>query len=142
MKKKLIVLMTATLFSLGAAIYANKSNLNVINETNVEALAQDPEQQNGGGGVSPIITISGTAGNRILFDNVTHMATWEGKTKAYDDDGDEVNDCDAKSGSTCTISMTTPIYNITEFGKMLEEFFANKENVAELVEWVLAKFAK
>lgn len=132
--------MTATLFSLGAAIYANKSNLNVINETNVEALAVDNEQANGG--VSPIITISGTAGNRILFDNVTHMATWEGKTKAHDEGGDEVNDCDQKAGSTCTISMTTPIYNITEFGKMLEEFLGNRENVAELVEWILAKFAK
>ena len=77
-----------------------------------------------------------------MFDNITHMATWEGKTKAFDEDGNELNDCNQEPGSTCTISMTTPIYNITEFGKMLEEFLADKDIIAEIVEWIVSKFAK
>lgn len=39
MKKKLIAMAAVAMFSVGLAFYANSSNLNVINETNVEALA-------------------------------------------------------------------------------------------------------
>lgn len=108
MKKKLIVLMTATLFSLGAAIYANKSTaFREINEENVEALAVNPEElQNN----SNIIE-TGTYPHRVWINDSSQVLYVEGYERTEDDKGNEI--VSEKSGSICRLNTTTVVQNIS-----------------------------
>lgn len=136
MKKKLIVLMIATLFSLGAAIYANNSNLNVINETNVEALTKGPEQGDA------TITVYGEPGDRIVINHTAQVVSWEGKTKKRDQNNCLINDCIQESGSTCTISMSSELSDVTAYTESLKSFFKDATGSTNIISWIISLFKK
>ncbi|MBO4560400.1 MAG: hypothetical protein J5705_00335 [Bacteroidaceae bacterium] len=132
MKKKLIAMAAVAMFSVSLAFYANNSNLNVINETNVEALAD-------GEGFGPY-QVFGTYPNRILVDNITHVVTFEGKAQDKNDKGKPINACAETSGGTCTINTTTTVYNVGVISSYLETFFKGVSNALPIINWIMSLF--
>jgi len=130
MKKKLIAMAVVAMFSVGLAFYANNSNLNVISDTNIEALA-DGE----GGGPYQVF---GTYPNRILVDNITHVVTFEGKAQAVNNKNKPINGCSEESGGTCTVNTTTTVYNLGIISSYLENFFKGVSNAVQLIQWIIS----
>jgi len=120
MKKKLTVLVSTALFAFGLAFYANYSNtVNVLSDSNVEALSSGDD--NGGGG-NPYIEF-GSSPNRVIADMQTHVIVIENMRQAYDSKGRPMNGCIQEVGSACVIDTTTTVYNLGQITSFLESFF-------------------
>lgn len=117
MKKKLIVLASVAMLSVGAAFYANKSSyINALSENDVEALTETGE----GGSAYQVY---GSSPNRIIVDNVTHVVIFEGKKQAVNNKNKPINGCSEETGGTCNVSTTTTVYNIGLISDYLVSFF-------------------
>lgn len=128
MKKKLIVLMTATLFSLGAAIYANNATaFREISEENVEALANDPEDPHNN---SNLIE-RGTYPHRVWIDDSSHVILLEGYEVTEDDKGNEI--ITEKEGSICRINTSTGIQNFNSIAETVTNIL---KTLIPILQWL------
>lgn len=110
MKKKLSLFALTALFSMGLAVYANhQKDMNVLLDSNVEALSDNNEPSGGNSYME-----FGSAPNRVLVDNVTHVVVFESMRPTYDSQGKPLNGCVSEAGSICTVSTATTVYNIGE----------------------------
>jgi hypothetical protein len=142
MKKKLIVLASVAMLSVGAAFYANKSSyINALSENDVEALTDTGEGSGGNSGNTTYYEF-GTNPHRVWVDNITHMVTIEGYTKAKDDDGEYINDCELNSNRTCQLSTASTLYNVEHYASILTETLKSLSDCANIVNWVKGLFKK
>ena len=135
----MIILASVAMLSIGAAFYANKSSyINALSENDVEALSDSGE---GSGGNTTYFEF-GTNPNRVWVDNETHIVTIEGYTKAKDDDGEYINDCEANSNRTCQLSTASTLYNVEHYASILTETLKSLSDCANIVSWVKGLFKK
>ncbi len=132
MKKKLIVLSSIVMFSIGLALYANNSSaMKVLSEDNIEALT-DVE--------SPICLIqeTGTYPHRVWIDHKTHTITLEGYYKESTIEGEY--ECFEKTGRLCTTSTSEPISNAERIAEMVMKFLKTIFGEESIISWVCSLF--
>ena len=120
--------MIATLFSLGAAIYANNATaFREISEENVEALAKDPEDPQNN---SNLIE-RGTYPHRVWIDDSSHVILLEGYEVTEDDKGNEI--ITEKEGSICRINTSTGIQNFNSIAETVTNIL---KTLIPLLQWI------
>ena len=98
---------STALFAVGLAFYTN-NNMNAMNkllDSDVEALSD------GEAAPSNPYAVYGEYPNRIIVDTQTHQMVLEGKSQAYDDDGNSLNGCKEEFCGTCIMDTSSPAYN-------------------------------
>ena len=111
MKKKLIIMSSIALFSIGMALYANNSStMKVLSEDNIEALT---DGESGGS----VCQEMGTYPNRVWVYNDTHIMILEGYRNTTGKKGK--HECKSDSQYTCRISTATPISNASSIIDMI-----------------------
>ena len=132
MKKKLIVLSSIVMFSIGLALYANNSSaMKVLSEDNIEALSEGESSGNP-------IQETGTYPHRVWIDHEAHTITMEGihREKNYA----KQDECVEKRGYTCTLSTASPIYNAEEISDIILKFLKTIFSSTSFFSWVFSLF--
>ena len=137
MKKKLIVLAATALFSVGLAFYTNNSKtMNVLSDSNVEALTGSNSGDVPGG----TYQVFGDYPTRIIVDNITHVVTFEGKKQAVNKKNKPINACSEETGGTCTINTTTTVYKLGVISSYLQSFFKGMSEAMPIINWIMSLF--
>ncbi len=132
MKKKLIILSSIVMFSIGLAVYANNSSaMNVLTEDNIEALSE------GEGSWNPIQE-TGTYPHRVWIDHAAHTITMEGYRR--EKNFEEEDECVEKLGYTCTTCTASPIYNAESISEMIINFLKAIFSGTSFFSWVFSLF--
>ena len=127
MKKKMIILASVAMLSIGAAFYANKSSyINALSENDVEALSDTGEG-------SGTYMVYGSSPNRIILDNITHVVVFEGKKQAVNNKNKPINGCSEETGGTCNVNTTTTVHNVGLISDYLVSFFGGVTPVVEMI---------
>ncbi len=133
MKKKLIVLSSIVMFSIGLALYANNSSaMKVLSEDNIEALSEGESSGNP-------IQETGTYPHRVWIDHEAHTITMEGYHKVKGEGGKY--ECTSNSGSTCKMSSDSPVRKTTVIVKLLEALLKVIFSGLPFWKWVVGLFA-
>lgn len=134
MKKKLIVLSSIVLFSIGLALYANNSSaMNVLTEDNIEALTEG-EGEGSDGGYQEF----GTYPHRVWVFSDTHLMIMEGYRKTTNKKRQD--ECKEDSSYTCRISTATPIYNASSIVDMIRRLLDTLFNGTSFFNWIWSLF--
>ena len=137
MKKKLIVLAATALFSVGLAFYANNSKImNVLSDSNVEALTGSSDGGNGGN----TYTEFGTYPHRVWVDNITHTLTLEGYRKVKNEEGKY--ECMNNQSYTCASSSASPVYIASEIVDMIKNLIGSLLESNSFFSWIKGLFGK
>ena len=128
MKKKLIIMSSIVLFSIGMALYANNSStMKVLSEDNIEALT---DGESGGSSIQE----TGTYPHRVWIDHQAHTITMEGyrKKKNYENE----YECVDKPGMTCTTTTADPIMNAERVVDIVVKFLKTIFSSTSFFSWV------
>ena len=132
MKKKIIILSSIVMFSIGLALYANNSStMKVLSEDNIEALT-DGESLNDG------YQELGEYPHRVWLDNGSHVMVLEGYKKHTNKKGKE--ECKSDSNFTCDISTSTPITNAQSIIDMIVKLLNAIFNGTSFFSWIWSLF--
>lgn len=132
MKKKLIVLSSIVMFSIGFALYANNSStMNVLSEDNIEALTYNEGSGN-------TIQETGTYPHRVWIDHQAHTITMEGKRREKNNENQD--ECFERPGYTCTLSTASPVYNAEEIADMIINFLKTLFSGTSFFSWIFSLF--
>ena len=132
MKKKLIVLSSIVMFSIGLALYANNSStMKVLSEDNIEALTD-------GENLGNPIQETGTYPHRVWIDHSAHTITMEGYHKEKNYEGED--ECVEKVGYTCMTCTASPIYNAESIVDMVVKFLKAIFSGTSFFSWVFSLF--
>ena len=139
MKKKLIVLASTALFAVGLAFYANYSNtMNVLGDSNVEALSDNNDGGSGSGNSGPVTY--GIAPKIVTVDQSTHIVEIADWDNVKDKNGNDKNDCHAVTGEMCRLSTATPISNAQDIVGMVTSVLNAAGNMLPTIVQGLANF--
>lgn len=134
MKKKLIILSSIVMFSIGLAVYANNSSaMNVLTEDNIEALTDNETVSNN------TIQETGTYPHRVWIDHEAHTITLEGYTKVRNSDTGKY-DCISHSGSICTISTDAPVRKTSAIAQIISSLASVIFSGLPFWKWVVSLF--
>ena len=132
MKKKLIVLSSIVMFSIGLALYANNSStMKVLSEDNIEALTD-------GESLGNPIQETGKYPHRVWIDHEAHTITMEGYHKVKGESGKY--ECTKDSGSTCQMSSDSPVRKTLIIVKLLETLMKIIFDGLPFWKWVVGLF--
>lgn len=132
MKKKLIVLSSIVMFSIGLALYANNSSaMKVLSEDNIEALTD-------GESSGCVCQEMGTYPNRVWVYSDTHIMILEGYRNTTGKKGKY--ECKRDPKFTCRISTATPISNASSIIDMVKRLLDTLFNGKSFFSWIWSLF--
>ena len=145
MKKKLIVLSSIVMFSIGLALYANNSSaMKVLSEDNIEALSEGESSGNhiealtDGEGSGCVCQEMGTYPNRVWVYSDTHIMILEGYRNTTGKKGKY--ECKRDPNYTCRISTATPISNASSIIDMVKKLLDTLFNGKSFFSWIWSLF--
>lgn len=134
MKKKLVLLATTSLLSLGFALYANHSNsIDVLGSSDVEALSDNESS-------TSLIQVTGEFPYRTWINHYSHTVTLESYKKTLNEFKEY--ECVMTSGYTCMLTTSTPISNATTILDKITDFLKSVFHDISPFEWIKKLFKK